>query len=320
MSLGIAKRRALPYARAVKYGVLARQALRRARRGHVDGSAINSLRSAFLVGCGRSGTTVVGNILGQLPQVHYFAEPYHLWAAVDPSTDVLNLFNLDDGHLLLDRDACTAEARRRFEILLMKPVLRAGEPVMLEKTPLNAFRLGYLESLSPNARYIHLLRDGTNVARSIELLSEDDSYRIAGKPTLNRWWGCDDSKWIALARDGAKAGYFPDELARLDNFLTRGAYEWLVTQEEVDRWRGALGDRLLEVTYRFACSQPAEALHQIGDFLGVDVPDSCVEYARRLMEELRQKQVPNLILPPHICKRFNWYQERFGFAGRAISA
>jgi hypothetical protein len=309
----------LPYARAVKYGTLKHSADRRVRHQGREAANYDSVQSAFLVGCGRSGSTVIGKILGILPQICYFKEPYHVWAAIDPISDVLNLFHTVDGVLILNKQHCTPEAARRFNELLLSPAQRRGARVMLEKTPMNAMRLGYLEALRPGSKYIHLLRDGTDVARSIEFLSNDDSYRIAGKPTLNRWWGCDDSKWKALARDGAQAGYFSDELAGVNNFLSRGAYEWLVTLEEMNRWRKPLGDRLLEITYNFAATEPGAALKRIGEFLGIDVPDHCIKYAQRLMEELRIKSGPELKLPPHMCARFNEYEEQYGFPGRAVA-
>ncbi|MGA2231988.1 MAG: sulfotransferase [Tepidisphaeraceae bacterium] len=306
-----------PLVRAAKYGLLKRQAERRVAEGNGSVNGFEFLQTAFLVGCGRSGTSIVGQVIGQHPRVYYFGEPYHLWATVDPAIDALNLFHKGT-HLLLDERQCTAQAKRRFEVLMMVPARQAGATVMLEKTPYNACRIGYLEAIRPGSKFISLIRDGTDVARSIEHLSVDSTYRIAGKPTLNRWWGVDGSKWEALARDGATAGYFADEVDSLDSYLTKGAYEWLVTMEEVDRWRARLGDRLLELAYRDVAANPAWALRRIGEFLRLEVMPKWTDQATRLISESRQNLGPPLVLPPRMCQRFNAFQERFGFPGRAV--
>ena len=59
-----------------------------------------------------------------IPSLHYFFEPYHLWATIDPTIDVLNFYHVGASHLLLDAKSCTDEAKRRFRRLLLDP--RAG--------------------------------------------------------------------------------------------------------------------------------------------------------------------------------------------------
>ena len=43
----------------------------------------------FIIGCGRSGTTLLGKMFDAHPAVRYLYEPYHLWAAIEPATDFL---------------------------------------------------------------------------------------------------------------------------------------------------------------------------------------------------------------------------------------
>ncbi|MGA3067874.1 MAG: sulfotransferase, partial [Tepidisphaeraceae bacterium] len=135
-------------------------------------------QAAFLIGCGRSGTTVVGDVINRHPQVSYFFEPYHLWATIDPTIDVLNLYYTGSARFLLDAEHFTPDAKRRFNRLIMEPGIAAGKTLVVEKTPFNACRVGYLDQLRPGCKYVHLLRDGVDVARSIDRLSRDQTYRI----------------------------------------------------------------------------------------------------------------------------------------------
>ena len=42
----------------------------------------------FIVGCPRSGTTVLGRILGDYPGFLYLMEPRYIWCSVDPQLNV----------------------------------------------------------------------------------------------------------------------------------------------------------------------------------------------------------------------------------------
>jgi glycosyltransferase involved in cell wall biosynthesis len=305
--------------RAAKYGTLKWMADRRIARRNVDDSAAPPVPSAYLIGCGRSGTTVCGDILKHHPQVRYFFEPYHLWATIDPTIDVLNLYHIGVSSFLLDGSRCTPESRRRFNRLLLDSARRSGAAVMLEKTPFNACRIGYLDAISPQCRFIHLVRDGVDVVRSIDRLSRDRSYGIVGKPDLNRWWGRAGSKWNALYTDGCANNYFADELPQLLSYGSKGAYEWLVSLGEVDRWRSRLGDRLLEITYDELTARPEQTLKRICDFLSLPVDERWMRRNVRRIDQPRRNYGIPLVLPPKMAEAFNLMQERFNFPNRAVA-
>jgi hypothetical protein len=308
----------MPWARGIKHAVLKRAAERRIADKSVD-SAPNGVRCAFVVGCGRSGTTLVGAILSRHPKVKYFFEPYHLWATIDPTIDVLNRHHVGPCRFLLDQQHVTAEAKRRFELLFIDPSHRAGADLMLEKTPFNACRIGYLEALTSKAKFLHLVRDGIDVCRSISRLSHDKTFRIVGMPGLNRWWGRDGSKWKALAAEGIASGYFSQEVPLLNNYELKGAYEWLVTLEEVDRCRPRLGDRLLEMTYDQLTADPRAALKKICEFLELPMSKPWFESSVRKIDSPRRSEGGTLVLSPRMCEAFNRFQARFDFAGRAVA-
>jgi len=305
-----------PLARAIKYGSLYRYAKHRVSTA---GSRHEKVSAAFLIGCGRSGTTVVGDIFRRHPDIRYFFEPYHLWAAIDPEIDVLNLYHIGAARFLLGGEHASEESRRRFDRLILDMARRRGKPsrLAMEKTPFNAVRIGYLEALADRPKYIHLVRDGVDVCRSIDRLSRDARYRIMGRPKVNHWWGLAGSKWTALARDGAAAGYYVAEVGCLQSYQAKGAYEWLVSIGEVDRWRERLGDRLLEITYERLTTEPRAALEEMCRFLGVAATPHWLERSARMIDAPRRNLGDDISLPPEMCRAFNQIQERYGFAGRA---
>jgi glycosyltransferase involved in cell wall biosynthesis len=304
--------------RALKYGALKWSADRGAAKADAEDAPAPPVRAAYLIGCGRSGATMCGDVLRQVPGVHYFSEPHHLWAAIDQTIDVLNLYHIGAASLLLDADRRTEQVRKRFNRLFLRPVARAGAGLMLEKTQFNACRIGFLDALTPGCKFIHLVRDGVDVARTIDGLSRDPGYGIVGKSDLNRWWGRGGCKWTALATDGSRANYFPEEIPLLQSYESKGGYEWLVTLGEIDRWRDRLGDRLLEITYDRLTTHPEQTLRRICEFLPVGVDGDWLAHSLKRIEAPEHEHGVPLVLPPKMAEAFNQAQERFNFPNRAI--
>lgn len=304
---------------------------------------------AFFVGAGRSGTTILGQTFFWHPQVRYLFEPYHLWAAIDPRTDVTNLHTSVAGLLFMDGACWTETAQRRFDRLMATPRMglvavwsetaaspramaralweygrgRRGRPgdgrrLVIEKTPHNVLRIGYLERLAPTARYVHIVRSGVDAARSIGRLAGVGEYRIVDAPRYDRWWGQDGAKWTALRAGGIDRGYVPDEVDRLDTNERRGAYEWLVSVMEATRWQAThLGARMLEVRYPDLTGDARGTLSRICAHLGLDAPEAWLAEASAMIGPERKNRGEPLRLPPAMARLFNEYQERFGFAERA---
>ncbi|WP_373479707.1 sulfotransferase [Geminocystis sp.] len=267
---------------------------------------------AYIVGCGRSGTTILGNLFSEHPHITYLFEPYHLWSNIDIQTDVLNLFHLGSSKLLMDLSDSSHEAKQRFNYFFQTKAQK-NTKLIIEKTPLNALRIGYLETLSPNAKYIHIIRDGFEVSSSIDKLATNNDYKIAGKPDLNQWWGVNYSKWDILANEGKKVGYYSDEIIYLKDNLSKGVYEWLVTLKEMDKWRNILNNNLLEITYTQFTNQPENTLKEICTFLELEYP---LSWLNKVVKEVRKssiKKPKELFLPKKMCDDFNYYQKKYGF-------
>lgn len=110
-------------------------------------------RPVFLVGAPRSGTTFLGECTGTLPDISYFNEPTVTKYAAG----------------CVYREAWPRWLMTRYYRLSYSGLLWAsgaeGER-LAEKTPRNCFLLPFLISAFPDARVVHLIRDGRDAALS----------------------------------------------------------------------------------------------------------------------------------------------------------
>ena len=269
----------------------------------------------FIIGCGRSGTTLLGELFAKHPELSYRYEPYHRWAAVDPITDFLQLYSRGEHHCLLDASSVTARTQLRFGRLISAPT----GLTLVEKSPVNSLRIDYLESLEPDARFVHIVRDGVDVVRSIEKVA-GITRRMAFRPPLNDWWGVGDTKWTALELDRRKAGYHPEEARQLTTDSQRGAYEWLLSLHEIEARRTRLGSRLVEFRYQDLTESPRETLRAVMESLALTCPNSWLgEAAARVSPVRGRGDGKPLMLPHGMCTDFNRLQKEFQFNGRAVS-
>lgn len=300
-----------PIYRAFKYNWLYRQAKYQAQRSASTG--VSSAPTSFIIGCGRSGTTILGKLLAQHPQVKYYFEPYHLWAVLDHRTDVLSLYQRgDDAQLMLQAEEVAQQQKATFPQLFHA----AEGQHLIEKTPLNAFRIGYLRCLVPQAKFIHIVRDGIDVSQSIGRIATSSPYKIAGKPLLNQWWGVAECKWNTLIQEGEEAGYWPDEIPHLKTQQQRGAYEWLASLKAIDHWKETLGDNFLEISYSDLVSEPDATLTRICKFLALDLSQEWLAESSSKIKP-QESKIANLQLPQAMAHTFNNYQKKYKFTQQA---
>jgi len=111
----------------------------------------------FVVGSPRSGTTILSEVLGRHPDVADFYEPYYIWDHRIGSGE-------DDVRTAAMADAATcAFVRREFELFAKK----SRKSVVVEKSPETCFRVPYVHSVFPEAKWIHIIRDGRDSVESI---------------------------------------------------------------------------------------------------------------------------------------------------------
>lgn len=117
---------------------------------------LDSVDLVFVIGAGRSGTTFLADLIGLHPEAAKLPEKRYLWSygAYWRSHDIRG-----------PEDA-SPKIRSYIEKYLFRRAKSSGRHYLIEKTPSNCFRVGFLSSLFPEAKFIHIIRDGRDVAIS----------------------------------------------------------------------------------------------------------------------------------------------------------
>ena len=125
-------------------------------------------RPIVVLGSARSGTTFIGKVLGAHPDLAYLIEPRLLWKyGNDGRSDMLN------------PDHATPAIRAWIRRALAQRVQRAGKPRLLEKSPSNALRPAFVDAVLPEARFIHIIRNGYDAVLSVESFWESSAHGLS---------------------------------------------------------------------------------------------------------------------------------------------
>ncbi len=111
----------------------------------------------FIVGSPRSGTTILGTIFDRHEHISQWYEPYFVW----------------DRHFrdALDDVRSRADATPEVKAFLRKAFFdyraKRGSRLVVDKSPRNSLKVPFIQEIFPNARFVHILRDGRDVTLSI---------------------------------------------------------------------------------------------------------------------------------------------------------
>lgn len=245
-----------------------------------------------ILGSPRSGTTLLGDLLGAHPEIAYWEEPRTIWSQG-------NAWRREDR---LEAGDLTPEIARRIDGRFGKFLEASGRPRFLEKTPSNTLRLPFVQALYPDGRVIHLVRDGRAVVASMREMLDTPPRpdRIAARVRETPWRDFLPLAKIFLQdlvqprwRQGQKPFWGPRPEGWMDwleiPVPTMLARQWaaLVTTARRDLVACYPGEQRIEIRFEDFVADPVPALQSIGELTGLSLSEEFLEQAAASLERSR---------------------------------
>jgi hypothetical protein len=194
-------------------------------------------RPVFLVGCARSGTSILGEAIAAHRRVAYLFEVNSIWNELVPRKP---------DHRLVEADATPEVAKAIYQALFEARKDLPGD-LLVEKNPKHVIRIPFLAALFPEARFLHLIRDGRDTVASLMFRNRGES-----------WGHLEIPGWRDLLARYPKENH------------TRCAHQWRDALN-IARREGRLlpPDTYLELRYEELVKAPKAMMSSVLGFLGL---------------------------------------------------
>lgn len=210
------------------------------------------MKLGLIIGCARSGTSILGELVGAHEQVNYIYEAHEAWE--------IGGLGANDSHRLTERHANpeVIDAVRTWF------AARDDGRMIVEKCPRNSLRVPYIKKIFPEARIIHIIRDGRDVACSL-------------LP------GIGGTEWRHLKPENWR------ELQKLPP-IERCARTWLeaISIAESD----LQGTDHLRVIYEDLVERPGDVAGKVLRFLGLPPSPKVAAFCRKIQDETEASYLP----------------------------
>ena len=254
-------------------------------------SSAAKIAPAIIIGAGRSGTNMLRDLL--VSQSEFVTWPCdeinYIWRHGNRG------FETDEFTREMADEKTKAYIRKQFRSLAN----RSAGATVLEKTCANSLRCGFVHEIFPYAKFVHIIRDGRDVAASAALRwnAKLDVGYILKKARFVPW---SDLPYYASKYFGARVYRVVSGKSRLstwgpkfdsmreaftDHDLPVGcAIQWKRCVELAMKQLAELNsEQVLTIKYEQFTADPAQQLQQVGEFLGISFdPADLAELTKRV--------------------------------------
>ncbi len=268
----------------------------------------------FIIGTGRSGTTILGVVLSLHKQVGFLNEPKALWHAIYPKEDLIGSYSQGDTRYRLEtgdaNDLATHTAHRLFGTYLTA----VASSRLVDKYPELIFRVPFVRQIFPDAKFIFLVRNGWDTCLSIDGWSKRLGSNV--KDDTHDWWGLNNRKWHLLIEQIAA-----NNLALQNNIVAIKGYsnhidmatvEWILTMQEGLKLMEQFSECVYLLKYEELVARPKNVLEKLLDFCELPHDDKMFDYASKTFTSRQNNQV--FALPSEITPLFEQTMTALGYS------
>jgi len=270
-------------------------------------------KPVFILGTGRSGTTILGVVLSMHRDVGFLNEPKALWHAIYSDEDVIGSYSRGTAHYSLNAADASDEVKRYAHRLFGAYLASVFARRLVNKYPELIFRVPFVREIFPDALFIFLVRNGWNTCASIDKWSARYGKQKNGE--VHDWWGVNQRKWKLMLKELIEPDpYFADIkkiAARFDRHTDMAALEWVVTMREGMRRMRDHGDCIRMVRYEDLVDSPRQTLSDIAVFAGFSEDEAYVRYGESVLRSAPRHA--EFDMHPALRPMFDETMQAFGY-------
>ncbi|NEQ22844.1 MAG: sulfotransferase [Microcoleus sp. SIO2G3] len=238
----------------------------------------------FIVGTGRSGTTILGIVLSLHQDVGFLNEPKALWHAIYPHEDLIGSYSCEAAHYRLSAKDVTDEVTQSAHRLFGAYLTAVASKRVVDKYPELIFRTSFVRTIFPDAKFIFLVRNGWDTCQSITGWSK--RFGVQDKDEVHDWWGVNYRKWHLLVNQLVATNpnfkSITEEVRSLNRQTDMAAVEWIVTMKEGLRLMQE-SDSIYKLHYEELTSHPDKSLTQLLEFCELPTDKAVFDYAHQIL-------------------------------------
>lgn len=259
----------------------------------------------FILGTGRSGTTILGIVLSMHREVGFLNEPKALWHSIYPNEDLIGSYGKHKTRYRLHAADATIKQIKEAHRLFGAYLAATFSSRVVDKYPELIFRVPFVKTLFPDAKFLFLVRNGWDTCHSIEGWSSRLGETVEGD--THDWWGVNRRKWNLLVEqlvpDHAGLAPHAESMRSWTKHADMAAVEWIVTMREGLALLERFPADVLRVTYEELCIKPRQVLQSVTGFLGLAAADEpFLRYGEETLRPVPAKKP--FTLAPEIEKTF----------------
>lgn len=250
------------------------------------------IKPIFIIGTGRSGTTVLGTVLSMHRDVGFLNEPKALWHSAYKHEDIIGSYTQGPASYRLDKSDVTSEVIKSMHRLYGWYLNISRCKRIVDKYPELIFRVEFVRELFPDAKFIFLVRNGWDTCHSIDAWSQRLGSND-GQETHD-WWGVNSRKWRLLVNQILVED--PDLVNHLSvitqfkKHTDMAAIEWILTMREGLRLTKKLPEVVYTVKYEDLAVSPRQTLRNIAQFCELDDDKTFFEYGDKILRPVKSKE------------------------------
>ncbi len=246
----------------------------------------------FILGVGRSGTTILGMVLSIHQDVGYLNEPKVIWHLIHPEEDVIGSYSKTTGRYRLNVDDATEEMCERARKIFGAYLSTTGTKRVVDKYPELIYRVDFVREIFPDARFILLVRNGWDTCQSIATWSE--RLGVSYKGETHDWWGVDNKKWKLIVKDlvatDAEMIDIVEDVNQFEKHSDKAVVEWVVTMREGLNLMEKYPECTYTVRFEELTTHPEKTLSPLCDFCELHLDKTFLDYARHTLHPVPQRE------------------------------